>query len=120
MRGKCKGNRSKWGRQECGGEGLNTEEVSFELGLEEAWERVSGKGASASRSQESAGVLGDKEQVLEAEALVRVCAESNLFVYLLKRKQSPIWTMAFFINQNQSLLMHEGPAMLHRALFSAF
>lgn len=64
--------------------------------------------------------LGDKEQLSEAEAVVGGCAESNLFVYLLKRKQSPIWTVAFFINQNQSLLMHEGPSMLHRALFSAF
>lgn len=43
--------------------------------------------------------------------------ESNLFVYLHTRRQSPIWTETFFINQNQSLLMHDGPAKLHRALF---
>lgn len=46
--------------------------------------------------------LGDKEQLSKADAVGGVCAESNLFVYLLKRKQNPIWTVAFFINQNQS------------------
>lgn len=72
--------------------------------------------------------MGGKEKLREAEAVVGGFAalhqnypmKSKLFVYLLKTKQSPIWMVAFFINQNQSLLMHDRPSMLHMALFSAF
>lgn len=108
-------------------EGINTEEVSFELGLEYAWDLVSGRGVSTSRSQESRVCLGHKKQLSKAEAVVQgICsflpnlAYREQSVYLHTKKQSSIWTVAFFINQNQSLLMHDGPSMLHRALFSVF
>lgn len=42
-------------------EGTNTVDVSFELGRENVWELVSGRGVSTSRSQESAVYLGDKK-----------------------------------------------------------
>lgn len=35
----------------CGVEGINTEDVSFELELENVWELVSGRGVSMGRSQ---------------------------------------------------------------------
>lgn len=111
----------------CGVEGINTEDVSFELGLENVWELVSGRGVSTGRSQESAVCLGDKEQPREDEAVVEICSfppnpayREQTVCLPSQKKQSPIWTVAFFINQNQSLLMHDGPSMLHRAPFSAF
>ena len=74
----------------------------------------------------SAVCLGDKEQPREDEAVVEICRCPPNLAYReqavclpSQKKQSPIWTVAFFINQNQSLLMHGGPSMLHRAPFSA-
>lgn len=137
-REKCQGNGSEqkehinllWGV-----EGFNTEDVLFELELENAWELVSRKGVSTGRSQGSIVCLGDKEQPREDEAVVDICSKSlqrfpvaalhqiyreQAVCLPSQKKQSPIWTVAFFINQSQSSLMHDGPSMLHRAPFSAF
>lgn len=95
-------------------------------GLENVWELVSREGVSTGRSQGSIVCLGDKEQPREDEAVVDICSKSlqrfpvaalhqiyreQAVCLPSQKKQSPTWTVAFFINQNQSSLMHDGPTI---------
>lgn len=85
---------------------------------------MSGSGDSTSGTQRAECIWGAGTSSVRQEQSYRGLAAlqkgqptgSDLFVYLHTRRQSPIWTETFFINQNQSLLTHGGPAKLHKAL----
>lgn len=83
------------------------EAATAQAGLRRA-ERIWGAGTSSVRQEQSYRGLAALHQGQPTG--------SDVFVYLHTRKQSPIWMETFFINQNQSLLTHGGPAKLHRAL----